>query len=135
MYTLDDYWDAPRGVGPLAPIWKAKPNRLFNKLVELLFRIADGEDIDSLFLSPQKQVKIQLTKSTATEEAASLLKEALYGNPVETNNKEVVKELTRLAIDQEIDLEFLRLGEHPTTFSLDEIQIALRSDINFRPME
>ncbi len=32
-YTLDDYWNAPSGVGPLAATWADKPHRLLYDLI------------------------------------------------------------------------------------------------------
>jgi hypothetical protein len=35
-YTLNDYWFAPSGKGPLAEAWKNKPIRLYYDLIAAL---------------------------------------------------------------------------------------------------
>lgn len=35
-YSLEDYWHAPSGVGPLATEWEDKPHRLIYDLIAAL---------------------------------------------------------------------------------------------------
>lgn len=42
-YSLDDYMNAPSGIGPLAPEWKDKPHRLIYDLVKRLKMVEPQE--------------------------------------------------------------------------------------------
>lgn len=43
-YSLDAYWQAPSGVGPLAKQWENKPHRLVYDLIAALMQQGEAKD-------------------------------------------------------------------------------------------
>lgn len=50
--TLDDYWVAPSGLGPLAAEWADKPHRLLYELINYIEKMYAEPDLEELLKHP-----------------------------------------------------------------------------------